>query len=255
MAEPILSTVKIVMNFGGLVSVNRMDFDLYKGEILGIIGPNGAGKTTFFNVLTGIYKPSLGTVSYHGRDITGKKLHEITALGLARTFQNIRLFPHMTVLETVMLGMHTRTKSGLLDALLRTPRLKKTEKESETKALELLRLTGLDKYRYEYGTSLPYGMQRRLEIARAMASRPEILLLDEPAAGMNEQETSDLSAFIKSLRDMGYTIILIEHDMRLVMDICDRLYVLDHGIMIAQGKPAEISANPQVIEVYLGKEE
>jgi branched-chain amino acid transport system ATP-binding protein len=161
----------------------------------------------------------------------------------------------MTVLETIMLGMHTKTKSGLLDALLRTSRFRKAEKESEAKALELLKITGLDKYRYEYGTSLPYGMQRRLEIARAMASQPEILLLDEPAAGMNEHETVDLSAFIRKLRDMGYTIILIEHDMRLVMNICDRLYVLDHGIMIAQGKPEEISVNPQVIEVYLGKEE
>jgi branched-chain amino acid transport system ATP-binding protein len=255
MAEPILSTAKIVMTFGGLVSVNKMDFDLYKHEIVGVIGPNGAGKTTFFNVLTGIYKPTSGTVCYHGRDITGKKLYEITTLGFARTFQNIRLFPHMTVLETVMLGTHTRTKAGLLDALLRTPRLRKTERESEAKALELLNLTGLDRYRYEYGTDLPYGMQRRLEIARAMASQPEILLLDEPAAGMNEQETADLSSFIKKLRDMGYTIILIEHDMRLVMNICDRLYVLDHGSMIAQGKPEEISANPQVIEVYLGKEE
>jgi branched-chain amino acid transport system ATP-binding protein len=242
------------MKFGGLVSVNKMDFDLYKGEIVGIIGPNGAGKTTFFNVLTGIYKPASGTVCYRGRDITGKKLYEITARGLARTFQNIRLFPHMTVLETVMLGMHSRVKTGILDALLRTPRLRKTERESEAKARELLHLMGLDKYRYEYGTSLPYGMQRRLEIARAMSSQPEILLLDEPAAGMNEQETADLSAFIKSLRDMGYTIILIEHDMRLVMDICDRLYVLDHGIQIARGTPGEISANPQVIEVYLGKE-
>jgi branched-chain amino acid transport system ATP-binding protein len=255
MAEPILSTAKIVMNFGGLVSVNRMDFDLYKNEIVGIIGPNGAGKTTFFNVLTGIYKPASGTVCCHGRDITGKRLYEISALGLARTFQNIRLFPHMTVLETVMLGMHSRIKSGLMDALLRTPGFRKTEKEAEAKTRELLRITGLDKYRYEYGTSLPYGMQRRLEIARAMASQPEILLLDEPAAGMNEHETADLSVFIRKLRDMGFTIILIEHDMRLVMNICDRLYVLDHGTMIAQGRPDEISVNPRVIEVYLGKEE
>ncbi|MDR2479526.1 MAG: ABC transporter ATP-binding protein [Treponema sp.] len=255
MTEPILSTVKITMRFGGLISVNNMDFDICKNEIVGIIGPNGAGKTTFFNVLTGIYKPTSGTVRLHGRDITGKKLYRITGLGLARTFQNIRLFPHMTVLETVMLGMHSRTQSNMLDALLRTPRLKKTEAESEQKALELLELTGLDQYRYEYGTSLPYGMQRRLEIARAIASDPEILLLDEPAAGMNEQETAALSEFIRSLRGMGYTIILIEHDMRLVMDICDRLYVLDHGILIAQGKPENISANPQVIEVYLGREE
>lgn len=255
MAEKILAASKITMRFGGLVSVNNVDFDLYKNEIVGIIGPNGAGKTTFFNVLTGIYKPSSGTVRLRGADITGKKLYQITSLGMARTFQNIRLFPHMTALETVMLGTHCRMRSNIFDALLRTPKLRKTEKEAEAKALELLKLTGLAGYRYEYGTSLPYGLQRRLEIARAMASEPEILLLDEPAAGMNEQETADLSAFINDLRKMGYTIILIEHDMRLVMNICDRLYVLDHGTLIAQGKPAEISANPQVIEVYLGKEE
>ena len=174
---------------------------------------------------------------------------------MARTFQNIRLFRHMTVLETVMLGMHSKTRSRMLDVLLRTRTLKKAEQEAEEKAIELLKLTGLEKYRHEYGTSLPYGMQRRLEIARAMAAQPEILLLDEPAAGMNEQETSDLSAFIINLREMGYTIILIEHDMRLVMGICDRLYVLDHGTMIVMGKPEEISSNPQVIEVYLGREE
>jgi branched-chain amino acid transport system ATP-binding protein len=255
MAEPVLRAEKITMRFGGLVSVNSMDFAICKNEIVGIIGPNGAGKTTFFNVLTGIYKPASGTVTLHNRDITGKKPHAITGLGLARTFQNIRLFSHMTVLETVMLGMHVRTRSNMLDALLRTSRWRNTEKESGQKAMELLELTGLDQYRFEYGTSLPYGMQRRLEIARAMASRPEILLLDEPAAGMNEQETADLSGFIRSLREMGCTIILIEHDMRLVMDICDRLYVLDHGILIARGTPEEISANPQVIEVYLGREE
>ena len=255
MAEPILTASGITMRFGGLISVNNMDFALYKNEIVGIIGPNGAGKTTFFNVLTGIYQPESGSICFHGMEIIGKKVHEITAMGMARTFQNIRLFPHMTVLETVMLGMHSKTRSRILDILLRTPTLRKTEKEAEERAIELLKLTGLDKYRYEYGTSLPYGMQRRLEIARAMASQPEILLLDEPAAGMNEQETSDLSAFIKSLREMGYTIILIEHDMRLVMDICDRIYVLDHGVLIAVGEPEEISSNPQVIEVYLGREE
>ena len=255
MAEPILTALGVTIRFGGLVSVNNMDFSLCKDEIVGIIGPNGAGKTTFFNILTGIYQPESGSITFHGREIRGKKIYDITGMGLARTFQNIRLFPHMTVLETVMLGMHSRTRSRIFDILLRTPTLKKTEKEAEEKAIELLKLTGLDKYRYEYGTSLPYGMQRRLEIARAMASQPEILLLDEPAAGMNEQETSDLSAFIRSLREMGFTIILIEHDMRLVMDICDRIYVLDHGILIAMGKPEEISSNPQVIEVYLGREE
>jgi branched-chain amino acid transport system ATP-binding protein len=255
MDSPILTTRSVVQRFGGLVSVNNVDFDLYKDEIVGIIGPNGAGKTTFFNILTGIYKPSSGSVSYRGREITGKKLYEITALGLARTFQNIRLLPHMTVLETVMLGMHTRTRGGVFSALFMLPRYRKSEKEVEKKALELLELIGLDQYRYEYGTSLPYGMQRRLEIARAMAAGPEILLLDEPAAGMNEQETGELSEFIRRLRGLGYTIILIEHDMRLVMDICDRIYVLDHGVLIASGKPAEISGNPQVIEVYLGKEQ
>jgi branched-chain amino acid transport system ATP-binding protein len=255
MAEAILSARKIVQRFGGLVPVNNVDFDLYKDEIVGIIGPNGAGKTTFFNVLTGIYRPASGSVSYRGQELTGKKLFEITALGLARTFQNIRLFPHMTVLETVMLGMHTKTKSNIFDTIFMLPRHRRNEKEVKEKALELLTLIGLDHYRYEYGTSLPYGMQRRLEIARAMAAGPEILLLDEPAAGMNEQETGDLTDFIYKLRGLGYTIILIEHDMRLVMNICDRIYVLDHGVLIASGKPAEISGNPQVIEVYLGKEQ
>ena len=233
MSERILNATEITMRFGGLVSVNNMNFDVHKNEIVGIIGPNGAGKTTFFNVLTGIYRPETGSISFHGREIIGKKVHEINGMGLARTFQNIRLFPHMTVLETVMLGMHSKTRSRMLDILLRTPTLRKTEMQAEQRAIELLKLTGLDKYRYEYGTSLPYGMQRRLEIARAMASQPEILLLDEPAAGMNDQETEDLSAFIRDLKGMGFTIILIEHDMRLVMDICDRLYVLDHGILIA----------------------
>ena len=255
MNEPILTASEITIRFGGLVSVNNVNFTLRKNEIVGIIGPNGAGKTTFFNILTGIYQPDTGSICLHGREIKGKKIYEITAMGLARTFQNIRLFPHMTVLETVMLGMHCKTRSRILDIVLRTPLFRKTEKEAEEKAIELLKLTGLDKYRYEYGTSLPYGMQRRLEIARAMASQPEILLLDEPAAGMNEQEKMDLSGFIRSLKEMGFTIILIEHDMRLVMDICDRLYVLDHGILIATGKPEEISSNPQVIEVYLGREE
>lgn len=253
MSEIVLKTEKVTQRFGGLVAVNEVDFELHKGEIVGIIGPNGAGKTTFFNDMTGVYCPTEGKVFYKGIDITGKKPYEITKLGMARTFQNIRLFYRMTVLENVMVGMHTRTNAGLLDCVLRTPKHRASEKEAEKRALEVLELTGLADYRYHYATSLPYGFQRRLEIARAMASNPEVLLFDEPAAGMNEQETSDLIEFIRSLKGLGYSILLIEHDMRLVMNICERIYVLDHGTLIASGVPTEIKSNPSVIEAYLGK--
>ena len=227
MSEIILRTENVTQRFGGLVAVNDVSFELHKGEIVGIIGPNGAGKTTFFN--------------------------DITALGMARTFQNIRLFYRMTALENVMVGMHTRTKANLIDCILRTPHHRRTEKEAEKRALEVLELTGLSEHKYDYATSLPYGLQRRLEIARALATNPEVLLFDEPAAGMNEAETSDLMEFIRQLQGMGYSILLIEHDMRLVMNICERLYVLDHGNLIAQGKPEDIKSNQQVIEAYLGK--
>lgn len=253
MSKTILKVENVTQRFGGLTAVNGVNMEIKEGEIVGIIGPNGAGKTTFFNNITGVYKPTEGKVFLDDKDITGLKPFEITQLGMARTFQNIRLFYRMTVLENVMVGIHSRTKSNLVDSTLKTKTHKETEEEAERRALEVLEHTGLADFRYNYATSLPYGLQRRLEIARAMASNPKILLFDEPAAGMNEQETSDLMKFIKDLKEYGYTIVLIEHDMKLVMNICERIYVLDHGNLIAEGIPSEIKANPRVIEAYLGK--
>lgn len=254
MTQALLHTAGVTQRFGGLTAVDNLTFELRKGEIVGIIGPNGAGKTTFFNVLTGMYTPTEGKVFFRDKDITGLKPYQITELGMARTFQNIRLFSGMTALENVMVGMHSRTKANMLDAILRLPRHKREEKQSEEKALAILEQAGLADFRYHYATSLPYGLQRRLEIARAIASSPEVLLLDEPAAGMNEQETSDLMDYIRFLQKEGYSVLLIEHDMRLVMNICERIYVLDHGALIANGVPEEIKNHPQVIEAYLGKE-
>lgn len=254
MAETILKVDNVTQRFGGLVAVNQVSLHVDKGEIVGVIGPNGAGKTTLFNDITGLTTPTEGRIFHREAEITDKKPYQITALGLARTFQNIRLCSGMTVLDNVMVGMHCHLKSNVLDHIFHTRRRNADEKLAQERAMEVLKLTGLDDYCYEYATSLPYGMQRRLEIARAMATNPELLLFDEPAAGMNEQETSDLMEFILQVRGMGYTILLIEHDMRLVMNVCDRIYVLDHGVCIANGVPAEIRANPEVIAAYLGKE-
>ena len=250
----ILRAEHIVQRFGGLTAVNDVSFYLDEGEIVGIIGPNGAGKTTLFNCITGINQPTEGKVFLVEKEITGLKPYQITGMGMTRTFQNIRLFSNMTVIENVMVGMHTQLQSGLLGALLHLKSYRTDENLAQERAEELLHITELYEYRYQYATSLPYGLQRRLEIARALAANPRVLLFDEPAAGMNEQETGDLMEFILRLRDMNYTILLIEHDMRLVMNICDRIYVLDHGNLIADGIPETIRKNSQVIEAYLGKE-
>ena len=254
MAETILTVEKVSQHFEGLIAVNEVSLRVDKGEIVGVIGPNGAGKTTLFNAITGLTTPTKGRILYRDQDITQLPPYQITALGLARTFQNIRLCGGMTALDNVMVGMHSHLHSNIFQQVLRTGRHRADEKAAYEKAMEVLALTGLTEYRFEYATSLPYGIQRRLEIARAIATEPELLLFDEPAAGMNEQETSDLMEFILRVRGMGYTILLIEHDMRLVMNICDRIYVLDHGALIAEGVPAEIRRNPDVIAAYLGKE-
>ena len=254
MSEVVLHCEKITQRFSGLIAVSDVTMDIYQNEIVGVIGPNGAGKTTLFNDITGIYRPTEGTVTFAGEDITGLAPHKITAKGMTRTFQNIRLFDNMMVLDNVLVGLHSANKACIVESMLRLPRDRREEKESLRRAEEVLELTGLYEYRYNYANSLPYGLQRRLEIARALASRPKLILLDEPAAGMNEQETSELLVFIQQLKKMGNTIILIEHDMRLVMNLCDRIYVLDHGMLIANGTPDEVRSNPQVITAYLGEE-
>lgn len=253
-AGPVLSARGLTMRFGGLTAVSDFNLELKAGELVALIGPNGAGKTTAFNMLTGVYCPTEGKITLMGRDVTGSKPHQITAIGMARTFQNIRLFRDLTVLDNVKVAYHLRTEQTILDALFKSRRFLREEMKLEEEARSLLRVFDLERLSDEYAKNLPYGDQRRLEIVRAMATRPGIILLDEPAAGMNPQETVGLMELIRHIRDQyRLTILLIEHHMKLVMGISERIIVLDHGVTIATGTPKEIQSNPQVIQAYLGK--
>lgn len=257
--KPVLEVAGLTQDFGGLRALNELDLTVHEKEIVALIGPNGAGKTTFFNCVTGIYKPTGGTMYLTTRDgnqhlLNGMKTHAITALGMARTFQNIRLFSEMTVLENVMIGRHCRTHAGILSALLRDPRTVREEQDTIDKGYDLLKTVGLETFWNETAHNLPYGAQRRLEIARALATEPILLLLDEPAAGMNPQETNELKALIRSLRDSyDLSVLLIEHDMSMVMSLSDTIYVMEYGSPIASGTPEEIRSNPDVIKAYLGE--
>jgi branched-chain amino acid transport system ATP-binding protein len=250
----LLEAHRVVKRFGGLMAVNEVDFTIEPGSMVSIIGPNGAGKTTFFNCITGIYKPEGGEITFDGHSLVGQRSDQITALGIARTFQNIRLFANMTVLENVLVGMHSHMRAHLWDILAHTVKFSREDQASRTKAQEILEYVGLKGSGDELAKNLPYGAQRRVELARALAAQPKLLLLDEPTAGMNPQESSDAVALFRRLRDeLGVTVLLIEHQMRVVMGISERITVLDYGAKIAEGTPKEISHNPQVIEAYLGR--
>ena len=255
----VLKVTGLTKNFGGLSAVSNVNMEIEQGELIGLIGPNGAGKTTLFNLLTGVYDPSEGTIelNVNGKmtSIGGKKPYVISRLGISRTFQNIRLFKELTVLDNVRIAMHQSVKTGVIASILRLPCYYKEEEEIEKRAMDLLKTVNLAEHAMDLAKNLPYGKQRRLEIARALATEPKILFLDEPAAGMNPQETAELTTLIHDIKDRFHlTIVLIEHDMSLVMSICERIYVLDYGRLIARGNPAQIKSNKRVIEAYLGED-
>ncbi|WP_347551591.1 ABC transporter ATP-binding protein [Pseudalkalibacillus hwajinpoensis] len=251
----VLEVKGITKKFGGIQALTDVSFQVDKGEVFGLIGPNGAGKTTMFNIITSMFPPTAGEVVFTNKRLTGKKPYQITKDGVCRTFQNIRLFPEMSVLENVTVGQHCRTSSGVWSGVFKLKSQRMEEEKIKRRARELLHLVGLDEFEETFADNLAYGQQRRLEIARALASDPKLLLLDEPAAGMNEKETNDLFELIQKIKKLNITILLIEHDMPLVMKVCDRMAVLNFGKKIAQGTPEEIRNNPAVIEAYLGQEE
>lgn len=256
MTEPILALNQLTVDFGGVRAVNKVTLDIHRGEFIGLIGPNGAGKTTIFNLITNAIRATTGEINFKGKSILGLSPDKICRLGISRTFQNIRLFPQMTVYENVELGLHSTPHYSLAEAFVRTPNARRKETEARQQAHELLELVNLEAYANQRASSLPYGLQRRLEIARAMAANPELLLLDEPAAGMNEDECEDLIQLIRRIhQEKHYTMIMIEHHMKVVMDLCTgyRIYVLALGSLLAVGSPEEIQTNPEVIKAYLGE--
>lgn len=250
----LLTCDHVVMKFGGLTAVDQVDLHVETGEIVGLIGPNGSGKTTLFNLISGVYRPTSGQILLKGQNIAGQKPDAVTRCGIARTFQNIRLFADMTVWENVLIGRHCRFQQSVLDDILHTKRKAAEEKAAAECIAAMLSLFKMTQYKDELAKNLPYGLQRKLEIVRAMASQPALLLLDEPAAGMNANETAELIEFIVKLRDMGTTLFLVEHDMKLVMNVCDRIAVLNYGKKIAEGQPSFIQTNEEVIKAYLGKQ-